>query len=419
MNIRFYFIFIIICLIRTSVSGKTIEVGPSSSIKSIKTALASANECDTILVNKGTYKEGNLVIDKSVSIIGIDFPVLDGDGKTEIMTVTAHHVSIQGLQFQNVGTSYMEDRAAIRVQKASDFLIKDNLLLNTFFGIYLEHSRNGQIINNRIIGEAVEEMSSGNAIHLWYCKNILIESNEVSNHRDGIYLEFVSNSRIVDNRSEYNLRYGLHFMFSNHNDFYKNIFQRNGSGVAVMFSKHINMWENVFQKNWGQSSYGILLKEIYDTEIKSNLFLENTMAIYVEGSSRVRYTDNVIEKNGWAVKITGGCLDNELRNNNFIGNTFDLSVSQNMNNNSFDGNYWSEYNGYDLDKDGIGDVPYRPVKLFNYIVNQTPETLVLMRSLFVDLLNFSEKVSPVFTPDNVMDNKPLVSLITMTNYAAN
>ena len=73
----------------------------------------------------------------------------------------------------------------------------------------------------------------------------------------------------------------------------------------------------------------------------------------------------------------------------------------------FDKNYWSNYTGYDLDKDGIGDVPYRPVKLFSYVVNKTPEALVLLRSLFVDMINFSEKVSPVFTPDNLMDNNPL------------
>jgi nitrous oxidase accessory protein len=89
-------------------------------------------------------------------------------------------------------------------------------------------------------------------------------------------------------------------------------------------------------------------------------------------------------------------------------NAFDLSYNSKLNDNKFEGNYWSEYSGYDLNKDGIGDVPHRPVKLFSYVVNRTPETLVLLRSLFVDIINFSEKVSPVFTPDNLLDNKPIM-----------
>lgn len=98
-------------------------------------------------------------------------------------------------------------------------------------------------------------------------------------------------------------------------------------------------------------------------------------------------------------------IKNIFKNNNFLNNSFDLSYN-NLNDNLFEGNYWSDYTGYDLDKDGIGDVAYRPVKLFSYIVNKTPETIVLLRSLFVDIINFSEKVTPVFTPENLLDNKP-------------
>ena len=77
----------------------------------------------------------------------------------------------------------------------------------------------------------------------------------------------------------------------------------------------------------------------------------------------------------------------------------------------FDKNYWTNYTGYDLDKNGIGDIPFRPVKLFSYIVNRTPETIILLRSLFINIIDFSEKVSPVFTPDNLMDNNPLTKRI--------
>ena len=318
---------------------------------------------------------------------------------------------MEGLQIQNVGTSYLEDRAGIRVKRVRNCHIQNNRLHNTFFGIYLEHALDTKIYNNEVVGEAEEEMSSGNAIHLWYCKRIEVKGNKVSHHRDGIYLEFVDNSLITENVSEDNLRYGLHFMFSNEDEYSKNVFRRNGAGVAVMFSKKINMTENTFELNWGKASYGLLLKEIYDAEIINNEFRENTIGIYVEGSTRVNYHSNNFISNGWAMKVSGGCLDNKINENNFIANTFDLSLHNAANNNSFDNNYWSDYTGYDLDKDGKGDVPYRPVKLFNYIVNRTPEATVLLRSLFVDLINFSEKVSPVFTPKNVLDHTPYMKRI--------
>jgi nitrous oxidase accessory protein len=110
--------------------------------------------------------------------------------------------------------------------------------------------------------------------------------------------------------------------------------------------------------------------------------------------------------------VHGACYDNIYSKNNFLYNSFDLSYSGNLNSNKFQNNYWSNYTGYDLDKDGIGDIPYRPVKLFSYLVNRTPESIVLLRSLFIDIIDFSEKVSPVFTPENLIDNKPLMTEVT-------
>ena len=125
----------------------------------------------------------------------------------------------------------------------------------------------------------------------------------------------------------------------------------------------------------------------------------------------MNYLDNKFISNGWAIKVRGACYANLYKGNQFIGNSFDVSYNSRINDNLFEGNYWSKYSGYDLDKDGIGDVPYRPVKLFSYIVNRTPETIVLLRSLFIDIIDFSEKVSPVFTPDGLVDNKPLMKAI--------
>ncbi|MGB5273719.1 MAG: nitrous oxide reductase family maturation protein NosD [Flavobacteriaceae bacterium] len=388
--------------------GSIFEVCPSCPIKSIKEAVAAASAYDTILIKKGTYKEFNILLDKPLTLLGEDLPLVDGEDQGEVITITSDHVTVDGLNIINVGTSYTKDFAAIRVIKSKDFLIQNMVLEKLFFGIYLEKAQNGRVYHNQILGDAEEEFNSGNGIQLWYCQNIEVVENTVQKVRDGIYLEFSDNINIMNNISTENVRYGLHFMFSNNDVYENNTFENNGSGVAVMFSKQIKMRNNNFRKNWGTTSYGLLLKEINDAEIVGNTFEENSVGITIEGSNRVQYTNNDFINNGWAVKVKGACYENVFRNNNFLYNSFDLSYNSKLNDNVFDHNFWSGYTGYDLDKNGIGDVPYRPVKLFSYIVNRTPETIILLRSLFMDIIDFSEKVSPVFTPDKLFDPNPLM-----------
>ena len=399
---------IIFCLGSWLLPAKCLVVTPDGPINSIQTAIDLADHGDTVMITQGTYHASRIIVDKSIVLLGQQLPVIRGPGKDEVMRVTADSVQIHGLQIENVLANYIEDIAAIRVKEAKGVIIQGNHIINTFFGIYLEHCKEVLVRNNHIVGESKLEMSSGNAIHLWYCKEIDIENNYVSGHRDGIYLEFVENSVVKQNESKDNVRYGLHFMFSNHDTYSDNTFENNGAGVAVMFSNHIEMYDNRFIQNWGEAAYGLLLKEIYDASITNNDFVKNCTAIFVEGSSRIDYLGNLFRDNGWALKISGGCLENQVHGNTFIGNAFDVAFHGSKNENDFNGNYWSSYTGYDLNKDEIGDVPYRPVKLFNFIVHHTPETIVLLRSLFVDIVNFAEKINPLYTPKNIIDHAPLM-----------
>lgn len=378
---------------------------------SINETIKIAKDFDTILIKKGTYKEHDILVDKPLTILGEDYPVIDGEFKGEIITITSDNVTLDGLYIINVGTSYTEDYAAVRVRKSKYYVIQNLVLEKLFFGIYLEKSNYGKIYHNKIIGDAVEEFNSGNGIQLWYSKHVHIEHNYVQRVRDGIYLEFADHCVIRNNESSNNVRYGLHFMFSNDDIYEDNTFENNGAGVAVMFSKNIKMYNNTFRENWGSASYGMLLKEINDAEIEGNTFEENTIGINIEGSNRINYKNNNFLNNGWAIKVRGACYTNKFVQNNFLYNSFDVSYNSKVNDNVFDGNFWSNYTGYDLNKDGVGDVPYRPVKLFSYIVNRTPETIILLRSLFIDIIDFSEKVSPVFTPDNLMDGNPSIKKI--------
>ena len=395
-------------LILYQVSAQT-AVCPRCEMKSLQQAVNLAEPHDTLIIKSGVYSVVDLELTKPITLLGEKGAILNGQNKSYVLKLLADSITISGLKIINAGKSYTKDYAAIYASRADHFLIENNTVVDPFFGLLIEKSSQGIIRNNLVYGENVKEDQAGNGIHAWHCSSLQIYDNEVYRMRDGIYLEFVDESTIEGNYAHDNVRYGLHFMFSNNDDYISNRFEHNGAGVAVMFSKFITMKSNVFINNWGPASYGLLLKEIYDAEVLDNEFTENTTAVFIDGTSRINYVGNVFNRNGWAIKVSGGCYANRITGNDFTGNSFDVSHNSKMNDNTFDGNYWGDYTGYDLDKDGVGDVPYRPVKLFSYIVNNTPETIILLRSLFVDIMNFSEKVSPVFTPDNLVDQTPAMN----------
>lgn len=379
---------------------------PDCENKSIKETLLRASDGDKLIVKKGYYRENNIVIDKAVSIFGEDKPVIDLEFANQGFVIKSKGVTLNGLEIRNISASYVQDLSAIKIENTSDCIIENIFLSNTFFGIYLANSFHCTVKNNLIKGEAKTESSSGNGIHLWKCSNITIENNESTGHRDGIYFEFVKNSFILNNYSHNNLRYGLHFMFSDSNSYRKNLFRENGAGVAVMYTKHIEMTENKFEDNWGPASYGILLKEISFSTVSKNTFYKNTTGIYMEGSDNMRIINNDFINNGWAVKVLGNCTGNNLMGNNFEGNTFDISSNSSRNENQYEGNYWDKYKGYDLNNDDIGDVPYRPVSLYSILVEKIPESIILLRSFITDVLDVTEKVLPVFIPETLIDDKP-------------
>ena len=160
---------IVWCLITINSYGHTIVVDQAGRNKSIKRAIASAQSGDTIRIKSGKYSEGNIVLEKSLVILGENYPVLDGDHKYEIFTIHAHHVTIQGLTFINTGVASINDLAAIKVLDSKYLYIRNNCLVNTFFGIHLSNSSQVWIENNELHSDAKTEHQVCNGIHLWKC----------------------------------------------------------------------------------------------------------------------------------------------------------------------------------------------------------------------------------------------------------
>ena len=393
--------------------GSVLHVGDGFEYKTIKSALAVAKNGDHLLIHAGTYAEGEIVINKSLQIIGEGKPVIDGKNKWQVLVIEGSNIIVEGLNIINSGYSSMYDWAGIKVINSSNIKLRNNTLTNNAAGIYLQNVINTQVNNNSITGNATGEVEAGNAIHCWKSSGLRIMNNVLTKHRDGLYFEFVSASLIQGNVSSDNYRYGIHFMFSNDDTYIHNTFGQNGSGVAVMFSKNVVMRYNRFLQNWGSAAYGILLKEIQGGAVEHNQFTSNTVGIFMEGCSNMMLAANTFSANGWAMRVQASCEKNTITGNNFFGNTFDVGTNGTMQLNNFTKNYWDKYEGYDLNKDGIGDIHYLPVSLYSMIVEKMPAASLMMRSFIVNIMDKAERLIPGITPVNLVDTIPLMKPLAL------
>jgi nitrous oxidase accessory protein len=384
-----------------------VEVSPSGAVRSVGAAVRLVADGGRVVVRAGVYREPTIEITRPVTLEGERGAVLDGQRRHQILAVRADDVTIRGLTLRGVGYSEIEDMAAIRITESRRCVVERNVIEDGFFGIYLARVEGCRIADNVLGSTRATEAGSGNGIHLWTSRDVVVERNRITGWRDGIYFEFVRASVARDNESAGNIRYGLHFMYSDSCRYLRNAFRRNGSGVAVMYAHEVEMTENRFEDNWGAAAYGLLLKEIADPVLRGNVFRRNTVALFSDGSTRLVVDGNAFADNGWAIQLQANTQDARVTRNDFTGNTFDVATNGGDGGSSrFAGNYWDEYRGYDRDRDGTGDVPHRPVRLFSMVVASHEASMVLLRSFFVGLLDAAERVFPSLTPALAIDTAP-------------
>lgn len=371
-------------------------------------AVAQVARHGVVLVEAGVYREPTVVIRQPLTLIGADGAILDGEGQRELLIIAADSVTVRGMTLRNTGTSQATDRAALRVVEAAGCLIEHNRFEATLFGIYLQRASNCLVRRNHLRGMTGSQTVTGNGLHSWSSHHVVFEDNVVEGHRDGIYFEFTTGGVARGNVSAHSRRYGLHFMFSDSCRYEDNEFRENESGVAVMYAKAVHITGNRFVRNRGSAAYGLLLKEISDSEVRRNVFVDNSIGLHMEGANRNQVADNDFVRNGWAVRVMADAQDNMIEGNSFQGNVFDVGTNSRRNYSTFRNNWWDRYRGYDLDRNGVGDVGHAPVRLFALLVEQSPAALVLVRSLLVDLLDVAERVVPTLTPAALRDEAPLM-----------
>ena len=384
-------------------------VSPSGPLRSIADAIRLAPAGGRIVVRAGTYFEPPLVIDRPLTIVGEGRPVIKPREAATLIRVKADDVTVRGLVLSNVVPSHREDRAALRFERVRRCVVEDIEVRDAPFGIVVIESADCRVAGNAVHGPGRGRRPLGNAIHVWSSTRVTVTGNTVTGHRDGLYFEFVTEAAVERNVSERNGRYGLHFMFSDRCGYRDNRFAANGAGVAVMYSREVAMARNEFRANRGPTAYGLLLKDIDDSRLEANRFSDNTVALLIEGGGRLKIVGNCFANNGWAVKLMANSAANRFEGNVFEGNSFDMATNSRATSAVVSGNWWDRYTGYDLDRDGRGDVAFRPVRLFSLLVASHPPSVILMRSAFVDLLDTAERALPVLTPETLVDASPLMA----------
>ncbi|MBX3290906.1 MAG: nitrous oxide reductase family maturation protein NosD [Acidobacteria bacterium] len=394
-----------------TVQAEVLTVGPGGAYQTISSAIAAAADGDTIRVESGSYNE-ELTVDKRLRLEGINMPIIIGTRKGSTVTMIAPGSVISGFRIEGCGGDLQKEDAGILLRSDGN-IVENNELEDVLFGIYLYHSSNNTIRGNRVVGRKhLESGGRGAGLHLWNSSGNTLEENIISHTRDGMYIQSSPDNTIRGNRVS-QLRYGLHFMNSDDNRFEDNVFHDNIAGAAIMYSQRIELRRNTFVRNRGFSSFGILFQDCRNCVTEENLILDNAVGLFLEATNDSVFRRNTVAENDVAMQIFSSSKRTVFTMNNFINNLSPLQIVGNISSSTkWDpdegGNYWSDYDGYDMDGDGIGDVRHRIHNIFEYLEGNHPRLRIYLNSPAARSIVVTEKSFPILKGSNEFDNRPLM-----------
>lgn len=398
-------------------------VTPRGEFSSLAEALEGAEDGETIEVYGGVH-EGPIVIDRSVTLIGIDWPVVDGGGQGNVLHLIAPGITVNGFVIQNSGHSLHEENAGISVE-APNAVLENNRLEETLFGIYLKTAPGTVIRGNVISSKDLDVPRRGDAIRVWYSNDVLVEGNVATKGRD-VVLWYSENLTVRDNEVT-DGRYGLHFMYCDDATIENNLLANNSVGTFLMYSRRLHLVGNTIAHNRGPSGFGVGLKDMDDALIENNLFLDNRIGAHLDNSPREinsigQFKGNVFAFNDVGVNLMPSVRHNEFSGNSFVDNEQQVAIAGGGARTSTNewtigeqGNYWSNYVGYDGDADGRGDIPYKAERLFEKLMDQNSSLRLFVYSPVEQAVDFAARAIPFVKPQPTLsDEAPLMEPIIPT-----
>jgi nitrous oxidase accessory protein len=400
------------CLFAPPASAAVIQVPAIPGAAS--RALATASPGDTVLFQAGIHP-GPLRIQRSLTLRGEPGATILGGDPGAILSIEAGDVVVEDLSILRSGNRVITVDCGVRVESAPRVRLERLVLRDVLYGIYVERSDGLVVRHCRLTGRVkpLDGSGAGNGIHLWYSADARLTGNTVERFADGIYLSFADRIAIDGNELRDSGRYGLHTMYNQDNQLVGNRFTRNLAGCAIMFSNHLRVLRNDFLDNRGPRTYGLLLRDCSAGLFEGNRLVDNTVAMFLDDSNRNEIRDNLVQDNGWGLLLFSSCEGNLVTGNQFLNNDYPVALDMRRSDNRFDdgrrGNFWSDNAPYDLDADGISDVPYSPVSAFSFLSKQYPDLSLLAHSPAVLAITVAERVFPSLRPSEIVDNRPLVA----------
>lgn len=383
---------------------------------SLQQRLDSANPGDILELTAGTY-EGNITISKSLHLRGTGEVIISGNGKGRVITVDAVDVTLSGLTVQDSGIDLsIEDAGIFVTQRSTNAHIFNNHLRNNLIGIYLKGAPDALVEDNQVIGRSDLRVNErGNGIHLWNSPGSNVIGNEVRLGRDGIFVTTSKNNKFLDNHLS-DLRFAIHYMYTNHSQVSGNVSRNNHIGYAIMYSHHLEVRNNI---SAGDRDHGLMLNYTNQSRFQSNQVKASEKSsagpekcVFIYNANFNQLLDNDFQRCHIGIHFTAGSQDNTVAGNTFVQNRTQVKYvgSRFLEWSDNDrGNYWSDNLGFDLDGDQISDRPYRPNDMVDQLVWRYPLSKLLLNSPAVELLRWSQSQFPAFYPGGITDSYPLMT----------
>jgi len=371
----------------------------------IARAIERAASGDVVRVERGLYAE-HLVIAKPLTLRGVGRPTLTGGNAGDVIRVKSTDVTIEGLIVRDSGDDLTAQNAGVYVEPGCDrIVIRDNVFAYTLFGIWLQKSNDAVVRGNLITGKRDHASAQrGNAIQLYASDRALVEANDISFARDGIYVDISHHARFVGNRIHH-VRYGTHYMNSYHNVWERNDVYRNRGGLALMEVRDQVVRDN---RAWDNSDHGIMLRTIQDSVIENNVVADNGRGFFIYDAEHNTLRGNLVVGNGTGAHVAAGSYRNRVDGNDFIDNREQVRYVATRDEawGSERGNFWSNYGGFDNDGDGIGDVGYEANDLVDRLTWRYPMARALMGSPAVYALRVVAQAFPILRSPSIVDARP-------------
>jgi len=368
---------------------------------------------DTLHLGPGTHP-GPIVIDRPTVVFGSPGAVVRGPGRGSVVEIRAPGSVVRGIRIEGSGRDLGGDDAGVMV-RADSVVLADLVIRDVLHGVYVRNAREVSLSRLDIAGPpGLPESETGNGIHLWSSRRVTIAESRIAHVRDGMFLEYADSVDVRDNRVDH-VRFGLHYMFSHYNRFTRNVFTDNQAGAVVMNSNGVEMTDNVFAWNTGSRSYGLVLQTATAPVARGNLIVGNGIGVFFDNVIRGTFTGNVVAGNWLGLELFGNSEATRITDNAILANTFDASGGATAGAYTWcaggRGNYWgaAAAGGYDLDGDGVLDVPHRATSPLAEVARRRSGLRLFLGSPAAAVLEWAERTFPVFRLAGAEDPCPLVA----------